>query len=133
MRPALRFNSPRQRLHRADFYRLNQVMMKESRLVDDQHPVGVARVLGDVGHWVVARRVGAPVGAGEGVLHAMGPAPACSAGCRPPFRSTGLGRPLRDSPARRRGLGAGEVLAEPAGHEAQLVGPAPDRLDRRED
>ena len=126
MRPALRFNSPRQRLHRADFYRLNQVMMKESRLVDDQHPVGVARVLGDVGHWVVARRVGAPVGAGEGVLHAMGPAGAGVLGRLPAaLPLDGAGQTPEGLAGSATWFGAGEVLAEPAGHEAQLVGPGP--------
>jgi len=65
--------------------------LEEAGFINDQHRIGMAEVLDDVGTQVVADLIGVPVGGGEQALHAIRRGGAAVFGDLPLFlRSMGL-------------------------------------------
>ncbi len=50
-----------------------RALLQEAGLVDDQHAVGVAEMLGNEGDEIIAHRLDIPVGGIEQALHALRP------------------------------------------------------------
>lgn len=68
-------------------------LLDEAGVVDDEDPVVLAELVGDVLLQVVADVVGLPLRAGEQVLQTVGGGVACLSSCQLFFRATGASRP----------------------------------------
>jgi hypothetical protein len=102
-------------------------LLEEAGLVQDQHGVGFAEGLDDVGPEVVADRVGVPFGPAHQVLDAVGVGVADLLGDLPGVLA--LDRPEQADevgPDAVAGLAAGGPGPDPSGHLVELLAPLVD-------